>query len=201
MYKKKVLFLIFMILIKITVYSQDSLNLVNEFNLDHQALKDFKKATNDKLISLTNNIIKITSKTTKESKKDIIINNTVLLFTKKAKIEVSKISSDGKKKFVKSYPIREYLTRLKKLLYTKCEISYYDLSYLSNFQLGPDGHYYAVATVFQKFVGYQDENVIYYDKTKKQISIRLEWRYDEVFKKYRWMILFGDTQVIETKKH
>ena len=199
MNKKNFLFLVFMILIKITVSSQDTLNLVNEFNLDEQALKDFKKGTDDKLLALTNNIIKITSKTTKESKKDVIIDNTVLLFTQKAEVEVSKIYNNRKKTSVKFYPIREYLTRLKKLHYTKCEISYYDVSYLSDFQLGPDGYYYAIATVFQDFVGYQDELIIYYDKTKKQITIRLEWRYDEVFKQYRWMILFGDIQVIETK--
>jgi hypothetical protein len=63
---------------------------------------------------------------------------------------------------------------------------------------GGDGKYFATATIYQEFKGFNGDNIIYVDKQTKQISIMLEYVYDEFYKMWQWIILLDDIQSINT---
>jgi len=95
-----------------------------------------------------------------------------------------------------SRPMSEYLNRLIALPYAKVEITSAE-----TFQLGelkPVGdHYEAVATIFQRFCGwYSDQRQRYCDTTAKTLRVYLTP--EEDFKGKKWIIKFGDVDVLET---
>ncbi len=195
----KNLFLIFcFILLNISTFSQDEeYNIRRGFNLNNEQLEAYKEGTKDKLNSLENCLKTIGSKSSSEIKKSRSVETAISLFIKGSKIEVSSLNRNTVNKTL----VEDYFEELQNLPYTKVEISFYNLSYVSNFVQSSDGSYVATATVFQRFVAYKGDFIVYQDKTKKQISVKLRWLKDPIFGKYRWTILFHDMRVSETKEN
>ncbi len=73
------------------------------------------------------------------------------------------------------------------------------MSYISNFEQGADGNYYAVVRIYQKFQGYQDGKIVYQDITSKDIEVCLQWREDPILKEYNWILRLGNMNIKETK--
>ncbi len=175
-----------------------NLNVVEEFELTDEELKAFKQTTRDKISELETCIKIIGDKKYSSIKKKKSIETALKLFIPDAKMQVSSLRNG--RVSVNTFPMETYFMRLKSLPYSKVKISFYDLAYISDFQKGADGKYYATAFIFQKFEGFYGDNLSYEDKTQKTIDITLELREDPFFKKKRWVILLGDVKVTETKK-
>jgi len=109
--------------------------------------------------------------------------------------------SNANRSEVIGYKIREYLNKIRVLAFTKVEITFYDVQYISEFKKGPDGKYYGVITFFQKFEGYKEGKLVYKDVTQKNIEVVI----DKVTTMYgskkveRWNVLLGNITVKETK--
>jgi hypothetical protein len=93
-------------------------------------------------------------------------------------------------------PLKKYLSNLIRLRYAKVKITQAETYRLSNLYKVGD-HYEAVATIFQKFCGYDlDGKMKYCDVTKKTIHIYIVPGEDWEGK--FWDIKFGDIDVVET---
>lgn len=113
---------------------------------------------------------------------------------------VVEVSSANRSEVI-GYKIREYLNKIRVLAFTKVEITFYDVQYISEFKKGTDGKYYGVITFFQKFEGYKEGKLVYKDVTQKNIEVVI----DKVTTLYgskkveRWNVLLGNITVKETK--
>ena len=118
-----------------------------------------------------------------------------LFIDENAEVEVS--GPDGKKR----YKIRAYLNRLKLLNYDKIEISWTDISYVSDLKKGVDGNYYGVITLQQRFKGFKDNEVVYGDLTEKNVEVMLVPYQKEVNgeQQQKWDVFLSDVGVVVTK--
>lgn len=118
-----------------------------------------------------------------------------LFIDENAQVEVS--SKEGKDR----YKVRAYLNRLKLLKYDKVEISWTDISYVSDLKKGIDGNYYGVITLQQRFKGFIDNEVVYGDLTEKNIEVMMvpyEKETDGV-QQQKWDVFLSDVGVVVTK--
>ena len=118
-----------------------------------------------------------------------------LFINEDAEIEVS--GPDGRKR----YKVRAYLNRLKLLDYDKIEVSWTDISYVSDLKKGTDGNYYGVITVQQRFKGFMDKELVYGDLTEKNIEVMLtpyQKKTDGEIQE-KWDVFLSDVGVVVTK--
>jgi hypothetical protein len=123
-----------------------------------------------------------------------------LFLNEEARVEVSSVSSAIKNK----YKIRDYLNRLmiRSGQYDKVQIEYANINYASKFKKGADGNYYGSVTFVQKFQGFVDGNLVYGDKTKRNVTIVLK-HYEKAVNGETvsgWDVFLDDIGVVETKK-
>ncbi len=118
-----------------------------------------------------------------------------LFIDENAEFEVS--GRDGRNR----YKVRSYLNRLKLLNYDKIEISWTDISYVSDLKKGIDGNYYGVITLQQRFKGYKDNRVVYGDLTEKNIEVKVVAYQKETdgVKQQKWDVFLSDVGVVVTR--
>lgn len=166
--------------------------------LSPEELEAFKKEASKKINALSNYISIIADKSIDQAIRQKSIELAVKLFVDRNQlVQVSSTNRD----VVRSFKIGEYLNRLRVLPYSRVEIEWYDITYVSDYKYGSDGKYYAVATVFQKFRGYSAEGqLIYEDITQKDIEISVGKQVKKVGdKEYReWDVLLRQISVLET---
>lgn len=119
------------------------------------------------------------------------------LFADGSQIAVSTLASDK----ITYYKVREYFEHLMALNYDKVSIKWYDIQYVSDLELQPDGRYVGVITIYQRFEGEQKDGLKYKDTTKKDITVYVERKQTQIRGKVIdfWDVLLGDIRVIETK--
>lgn len=173
--------------------------MIAEDRLSAAQLEAFREEANKKTNALSNYISIIADKSIGQDIRLKSIDLAVKLFVDADRIvQVSSKHSDK----IKTYKIGEYLNRLRVLPYTKVEIKWFDISYVSDYKYGTDNKYYAVATIFQKFKGYSAEGkIIYEDITQKDIEIVMERQTKKIgnVEKKEWDVLLNQISVIETK--
>src|SRR5690606_19715614 len=151
-----------------------------------------------KINALSNYISIIADKSIDQAIRQKSIELAVKLFVDRNQlVQVSSTNRD----VVRAFKIGEYLNRLRVLPYSRVEIEWYDITYVSDYKYGSDGKYYAVATVFQKFRGYSAEGqLIYEDITQKDIEISVGKQVKKVGdKEYKeWDVLLRQISVLET---
>ena len=54
-------------------------------------------------------------------------------------------------------------------------------------------------SIIQEFTGFNEDNIIYTDVTKKDIEIIIDLVEDKFFNEKRWKIFLGDIKASETK--
>lgn len=152
----------------------------------------------EKIRDLSKYISIIGSKETPFSEAKRVIDRTLELFVEEAQMGVSSINREE----VKNYPIKEYLERLMLLNYDKVTISWYNIQYISDLELQPDGRYVGVITIYQRFEGTSDDGLKYMDTTKKDITVYVERKQTQIGGKLIgfWDVLLGDIRVVETMK-
>lgn len=152
----------------------------------------------EKIRDLGKYISIIGNKQTPFSEAKRVIDRTLELFVEDAQMGVSSLSRQE----VTYYGIREYLERLMLLNYDKVKIEWFNIQYISDLELQPDGRYVGVITIFQKFEGSSDDGLVYKDITKKDITVYVERKQTQIGGKLIgfWDVLLGDIRVVETTK-
>lgn len=181
-----------------TAVSSKEARIVDEINLSEADIEVFKDQTKQKVDEFQQYIITLGSKDQPAEKRDMAEKEAIKLFYKGAQMEISVLMPDGSTQKV-NRPIEKYLARLKSLPYTKVVIKFYDIAYIREFTKGPDGKYYSTATIIQEFTGFNEDNIVYTDVTKKDIEIIIDLVEDKFFNEKRWKIFLGDIKASETK--
>ena len=152
----------------------------------------------EKIRDLGKYISIIGNKQTPFSEAKRVIDRTLELFVEDAQMGVSSLARDE----VVYYGIKEYLERLMLLNYDKVKIEWFNIQYISDLELQPDGRYVGVITIFQRFEGTTDDGLIYKDVTKKDITVYVERKQTQIGGKLIgfWDVLLGDIRVVETTK-
>jgi hypothetical protein len=122
------------------------------------------------------------------------VNLAVSLFQDENK--VVEISSKTSTK-VQPLKVRAYFNKLRVLKYSKVDIEWYDIQYISNLRLGSDGSYYGIITIFQKFTGFNGDKIAYTDVTQKNVEIKV--MQINTVRGSDWEVLLGNISVVETK--
>lgn len=181
-----------------TAVSSKEAKIVDEINLSEADIEVFKDQTKQKVDEFQQYIITLGSKEQPAEKRNMAEKEAIKLFYKGAQMEISVLMPDGTNQKV-NRPMEKYLARLKSLPYTKVVIKFYDIAYIREFTKGPDGKYYSTATIIQEFTGFNEDNIIYTDVTKKDIEIIIDLVEDKFFNEKRWKIFLGDIKASETK--
>ena len=147
-----------------------------ELDLDAASQELFKAKSLQKTEDLGKYLNLIANKSTESNIANKAVDQAVGLFVnEEATVETTKPNGDKDQQ-----PIRSYLQKLKLLKYAKVLIEWTDISYVSNLRRGPDGFYYGVISLQQKFSGFMDNKLVYSDITKKNIEIVLKTYRKEV---------------------
>lgn len=170
--------------------AQDILNKQRKAAIDSLAL--------EKVRDLSKYISIIGSKETPFSEANRVIERTLELFVDDAQMGVSSLYREE----IKYYPVRKYLERLMALNYDKINIQWYDIQYISDLELQPDGRYVGVITIYQRFEGTTDDGMVYKDTTKKDITVYVEKKQTQISGRLIdfWDVLLGDIRVAETQR-
>ncbi len=175
----------------VAVSAQDEISPERKQAIDSLALEKVRDLS--KYISL------IGDKETPFSEANRVIDRAVELFMEGSEMGVSSLFSED----INYYLVREYLERLMRLNYSKVDIEWYKIQYVSDLERQPDGTYVGVITVFQKFSGYDKEGgLVYQDVTKKDITVYVKRKETQIAGKLIgfWDVLLGDIRVKETAK-
>jgi len=181
-----------------TAVSSKEAKIVDEINLSESDIEVFKDQTKQKVDEFQQYIVTLGSKDQPSEKRDLAEKEAIKLFYKGAQMETSILMPDGSTQKV-NRPMEKYLARLKSLPYTKVVIKFYDIAYIREFTKGADGKYYSTATIIQEFTGFNKDNIVYTDVTKKDIEIIIDLVEDKFFNEKRWKIFLGDIKSSETK--
>ena len=137
----------------------------------------------------------ITNKRLSTDDRDQAIEQASRLFMPGATIEVTSSSRPGARR----YPIRDYLTRLKLLPYSRADIEWSEIQYVRELMQAADGNYYGTITGQQTFTGYGagGQNVLYSDVTQKNVRVKLQ-SYQKLVDgqgQVNWEVLLGNIGV------
>ena len=182
-----------------TAITSKEANILTEISLSSADIEVFKEQTRQKVDEFTQHIVTIGDKEQPAERRNLAEKEALKLFFAGAIMEISSVAADGTINKV-SRPMGKYLARLKSLPYTRVEIRFYDIAYVSEFTKGPDGRYYSVATIIQEFTGFSGDNIIYTDVTKKEIEIIIDLVEDPFFNQKSWKIFLGDIKASETRQ-
>lgn len=154
----------------------------------------------EKVRDLSKYITLIGDKETEFSEATRVIERAVELFMDGSEVGVSSLY----KPEVSYFPVKEYLERLMRLNYSKVDIEWFKIEYVSDLEKQPDGTYVGVITIFQKFSGYDKEGeLVYQDVTKKDITVYVKRKETQIAGRLIgfWDVLLGDIRVKETSKN
>ncbi|MEM6265166.1 MAG: hypothetical protein AAGI38_21870 [Bacteroidota bacterium] len=152
----------------------------------------------EKVRDLSKYITIIGSKTTLVSEAARVMDRVEELFSPGSQIAVSSLY----RKKLKYYGVREYCVHLNTLNYDQVKISWFNIHYVSDLELQPDGRWVGIITIYQKFEGINDDGLSYKDVTKKDITIYVERKQQQISGRIInfWDVLLGDIQVAETRR-
>lgn len=186
---KFLLLIVFGALITFSASAQDKLSPKRKQAIDSLAL--------EKIRDLSKYISIIGSKDTPFSEANRVIERALELFAEGSQMGVSTINSDE----IKYYSVRQYFERLMALNYDQVKISWYNIQYISDLELQPDGRYVGVITIYQRFEGSSAEGLQYKDTTKKDITVYVEKKQTQIGGRLIdfWDVLLGDVRVSETR--
>jgi len=150
----------------------------------------------EKARDLSKYIAIIGNKKTAYSEAKRVMDRAEELFAPESEMGVSSLN----RKEVNYYKVRNYFERLMALNYDRVTITWYDIHYISDLELQPDGRYVGVVTIYQRFEGVSDDGLKYKDTTKKDITIYVDRKKTQIQGRIVefWDVLLGDIRVTET---
>ncbi len=189
----KHIYTILLLLCCFSAFAQD------EEYIEQERVSEFEEIALEKARDLGTYIEIISDKDSRPSDVSEAIELAIGLFLDEyQRVQVSSLNRTE----IQSFPIREYLDRIRLLSYRKVEIEWFDVHQVSDIKLGTDGKYHGVITVYQRFKGYGDDEIVYEDVTEKNIEVIL----DKISKNVggtivnNWDVFLGDLNVIETRE-
>lgn len=189
--KKTIIILpFFLFIFGSSLFAQEHISPERKQAIDSLALEKVRDLS--KYISL------IGDKETAFSEANRVIDRAVELFMEGSEVGVSSLYRDK----ITYYPVRKYLERLMRLNYSKVDIEWFKIEYVSDLEQQPDGTFVGVITIFQKFSGFDQEGeLVYQDVTKKDITVYVKRKETQIAGKLIgfWDVLLGDIRVKETK--
>jgi len=189
MYKNiTILALLLMILGAQATFAQSDISPERKRAIDSLALEKVRDL--GKYISIVGN------KETPFSEANRVIDRAVELFAEGSEIGVSSLSRPE----ILYFEVRRYFERLMALNYNQVKIQWYNIEYISDLVLQPDGRYVGVITIFQRFEGTGDDGLEYKDTTKKDITVYVEQKQTQINGRIIdfWDVMLGDIRVTET---
>jgi hypothetical protein len=169
--------------------------------LNEQEKTEYSKKGRAKLDDFVTFLNVITNKDTDTDTKDKAIEQTVKLFTPGSTIQVSVKMPNGTTKLI-SRKVEEYLKKLKLSPYSKLDIEWTDVHYVSELKQESDGNYYGIIKGEQRFTGYdKDGEVKYADVTEKNVKVMVK-SYNKANNgtdSQQWGVFLGNIGIIETK--
>jgi len=150
----------------------------------------------EKVRDLGKYIAIVGNKETPFSEANRVIDRAVELFAEGSEIGVSSLSRPE----ILYFEVRRYFERLMALNYNQVSIEWYNIQYISDLVLQPDGRYVGVITIFQRFEGTGDDGLEYKDTTKKDITVYVEQKQTQINGRIIdfWDVMLGDIRVTET---
>lgn len=116
------------------------------------------------------------------------------------KMQVSSIDKNGNVTLRTPSPtLKEYLSHLRNLPYTRVELKKAKTCMISNLYKVSDNLYMGTCTFFQYFTGQSGEVAVYRDYTQKDVDVYIQ-RVDDGSLGTYWDMKFGDVNVTETRK-
>ena len=147
-----------------------------ELDLDRASQEQFKKKSLEKTDDLGKYLNLIANRSTDFQVANKAVDQAVALFmNEESTVETTKPNGEKDQQL-----IRAYFNKLKMLKYSKVLIEWTDISYVSNLRRGPDGFYYGVISLQQKFSGFIDNKLVYSDVTRKNVEVVLKTYRKEV---------------------
>lgn len=170
-----------------------------EMKLTPAQITAFKAQAINSVTDLSRHITVMVDKSNDLERRNKAVELAIKLFNSEENIvQVSSINRPE----IRDIKIRSYFNKIKVLPYSSVKITWYEIYLSSDFKQGPDGKYYGVATIFQKFEGvYNNEVGTYKDITKKNIQVVVDKvnYFEGADKKEKWVLKLGDIKVEETK--
>ena len=187
---KILLIALFCVAFSANTFAQDQISPERKRAIDSLAL--------EKIRDLSKYIAIVGSKETPFSEANRVIERTLELFADDSQIGVSSLYRNE----IEYFDVRGYMEHLMALNYDKINISWYNIKYISDLELQPDGRYVGVITIYQRFEGISDDGLSYMDTTKKDITVYVERKQTQIGGKLIgfWDVLLGDIRVTETTK-
>ncbi len=150
----------------------------------------------EKVRDLSRYISIIGGKETPFSEGSRVIDRAVELFAEGSEIGVSSLYREE----IQYFGVRRYFERLMALSYDHVTVKWFNIQYISDLELQPDGRYVGVITIFQRFEGTTDDGLEYKDTTKKDITVYVERKQTQIGGRLIefWDVLLGDIRVVET---
>ncbi len=150
----------------------------------------------EKVRDLSRYISIIGNKDTPFSEANRVIDRAEELFADGSEIGVSSINRSD----INYYLVKEYFKRLMALNYDRVSIKWFNIQYISDLELQPDGRYVGVITIYQRFEGVTDDGLRYVDTTKKDITVYVERKQTQIGGRLIgfWDVVLGDIRVTET---
>lgn len=176
------------VLLVASTFAQTNVDPARKQAIDSLALEKVKDLS--KYISIIGN------KKTQFSEAQRVMDRAEELFASDSEMGVSSLGS----KDINYYKVREYFERLMALNYDKVQIKWYDIHYVSDLELQPDGTYVGIITIYQRFEGESNDGLTYKDTTKKDITIYVKRKETQIAGRIIefWDVLLGDVRVTET---
>lgn len=173
-----------------------AISQANAQDIDPNRKRAIDSLALEKVKDLSKYISLIGDKKTPFSEATRVMDRAEELFAPDSEMGVSSLSRND----IAYYKVRKYFERLMALNYDKVEIKWYDIHYISDLELQPDGKYVGVVTIYQSFVGTSDDGMSYKDTTKKDITIYVEKKKTQIAGRIIefWDVLLGDIRVTET---
>jgi len=152
----------------------------------------------EKVRDLSKYISLVGNKSTPFSEAQRITDRAVELFSSDARIGVSSLNRPG----IRYFGVRPYFQHLMALNYERVTIDWYNIQYISDLELQPDGRFVGVITIYQRFRGEGPEGLRYEDTTKKDITIYVSRKQTQVSGRTidYWDVLLGDIRVAHTTR-
>ena len=185
---QKITLISILVIFSLPAFSQGDLSPTRKRAIDSLAM--------EKVRDLSTYISIIGKKSTPFSEGDRVINRAVELFADGSEIGVSSLYREE----IQYFGVRRYFERLMALNYDQVTIKWFNIQYISDLELQPDGRYVGVITIFQRFEGRTAEGLEYKDTTKKDITVYVERKQMQISGRYVdfWDVLLGDIRVAET---
>lgn len=168
-------------------------------NLTRDDVQEYQKKSLRQVDEFVQYLDIIADKTIPSDEKDKAIEQALKLFLPDATIQVTSANRSGSR----SFPVKDYLRRLKLLPYGSVRIEWNEVNYVSELTLAADGNYYGRISGTQTFKGYNasGKNIIYSDVTQKSVDVKLQ-SYSKSIEgnlKQNWEVLLGNIGVSTDK--